>query len=54
MQKMKKTIKPLIVVLITTVVLSLIKLIPYVGFIVSLLTTLIGLGILTKSVIKKK
>lgn len=53
-QKMKKTIKPLIVILITTVVLSLIKLIPYVGFIVSLLTTLIGLGILTKSVIKKK
>lgn len=51
--KIEKPINTLIIVLLVTIILFLIELIPYVGFIISILKTLIGLGILTKSVIKK-
>lgn len=51
--KIEKPINTLIIILLVTIILFLIELIPYVGFIISILKTLIGLGILTKSVIKK-
>lgn len=51
--KIQKPINTLIIILLVTIVLFLIELIPYLWFIISLLKTLIGLGILTKSVIKK-
>lgn len=51
--KIEKPINTLIIVLLVTIILFLIELIPYVGFIISILKTLIGLGILTKSVINK-
>lgn len=51
--KIQKPINTLIIILLVTIILSLIELIPYVGFIISLLKTLIGLGILVKSVINK-
>lgn len=41
--KIKKTINTLIIILLVTIILSLIELIPYVGFIISMLKTLIGL-----------
>lgn len=51
--KIQKPINTFIIILLVTIILSLIGLIPYVGFIISLLKTLIGLGILVKSVINK-
>lgn len=51
--KIEKPINTLIIVLLVTIILFLIELIPYVGFIISILKTLIGLGILVKSVINK-
>ena len=51
--KLKNPINTLIIILLVTIVLFLIELIPYLWFIISLLKALIGVGILTKFVIKK-
>lgn len=51
--KIEKRVNTFIIVLLVTIILFLIELIPYVGFIISILKTLIGLGILVKSVINK-
>lgn len=51
--KIEKPINTIIIILLVTIILFLIELIPYVGFIISILKTLIGLGIIVKSVIKK-
>lgn len=51
--KIEKPINTFIIVLLVTIILFLIELIPYIGFIISLLKALIGLGILVKSILNK-
>ena len=51
--KIEKTTKTFGMLILSSVVLWLIKLIPYVGSIVGLIAGIIGLGIVTMSLLKK-
>ena len=51
--KIEMPINTLIIILLVTIILFLIELIPYLWFIISLLKTLIGLGIIIKFITKK-
>ena len=51
--KIEKTAKTFGILILSSIVLWLIELIPYVGFIVGLIAGIIGLGIITMSLLKR-